>query len=246
MTSIAAAWGICCYEQGGRTYMSALRGCEWEAAPLAAGLRGGERIPGLESLQFAAPLPPFLARDTVFLGSLRHAALMVSLAPGAVLHCRIREDQQALAQAVIHDLYCHALPRNQFLPFAASAGGDIPAAEEFRLLFCMMPPADDMEGAAVDFTAEKPALQMRFPQLNFAQRTLRELLPPLGLELTLSMWNAAARMAEDRLGVHTAARYSDLVAWLMLRKNFPSNRYSITQQEHEQLRQRVQEYEEMG
>jgi hypothetical protein len=115
-----------------------------------------------------------------------------------------------------------------------------------RLLFLTDPPVEAFEGAYVDFTAKKPALQLNFPDLNFAQRAVRALLPPLGLGLLLSMWNAAGCAIEERLGAQKAAEYTDLAAWLMLRRNFPAGEHEITGPEHGQLPKRVEEYNAMG
>jgi len=114
-----------------------------------------------------------------------------------------------------------------------------------RLLLATDPglPEDGSGGAFVDFTAGQPTLQLNFHRLNFAQRTARGLLAPLGLGLLLSMWNAAGVAVQERLGTPRAAQYTDLTAWLMLRRNFPGNEYAITAAEHEQLRRRVEEYE---
>jgi len=216
-----------------------LRGASWEQAPIGADLRGDGRAQVLEALlpQRQAALP----RDTVFLEALRDAALLVSLDPGAAMRCKIRANQRELAEAAVRDLYANALPRLQFLPFAA--GTAQPPGEGYRLLFLTDPPDTAFEGAGVDFTAGQPSLRLNFPRLSFAQRTLRALLPPLGLGLLLSMWNAAGHAAQERLGPRRAAQYADLVAWLMLRRNFPANEYPITGPEHEQLQRRVDEYD---
>jgi len=203
-------------------------------------MRGDGHVQALDALLPRRQAAPSLTRDAVFLEALRDAALLASLDPGAMLYCKVREDQQALAEAVVHDLYCSALPRLQLLPFAA--GIVIPPAPGIRLLLCIDPPEEGFEGAFVDFTAEQPALQLNFPKLNFAQRTVRGLLGPLGLGLLLSMWNTAGATVQERLGTHKAAQYADLTAWLMLRRNFPGGEYPITGAEHEQLQKRVEEY----
>jgi len=207
-------------------------------------MRGNSRVQALDALLPRRQAAPSLARDAVFLEALRDAALLASLDPGASLHCKIREDQQALAEAVVHDLHSSALPRLQFLPFAA--GMVIPPVPGIRLLLAIEPPEDGFEGAFVDFTAEQPSLQLKFPRLNFAQRTVRGLLGPLGLGLLLSMWNAAGHAVQERLGTPRAAQYADLTAWLMLRRNFPGGEDPITGEEHEQLQRRVEEYEAGG
>ena len=203
-------------------------------------MRGDGRARALDALLPLRTEAPSLARDAVFLEALRDAALLASLDGAACLYCKIREDQRALAEAVVHDLCCSALPRLQFLPFAA---GTVIPPMPTRLLLALDPPEEDFEGAFVDFTAGQPELHLNFPKLNFAQRTVRGLLGPLGLGLLLSMWNAAGSAAQERLGTQKAAEYTDLAAWLMLRRNFPGNEYAITAAEHEQLRRRVEEYE---
>ena len=221
-----------------------MREAVWEEAPTGAELRGDGRMRALEAMLPQRQMPPPLSRDAVFLETLRDAALLASLCPQACLCCKIRADQRGLAEAVIYDLYGNALPWLQFLPFAA--GTAPPPAQGFRLLFLAEPPPGNPPCVFVDFTAGQPLLQLRFPRLNFAQRTLRALLPPLGRELLLSMWNAAAHAAEARLGPRRAAEYTDLTAWLMLRRNFSANEYPITAQEHAQLKQRVEDYEAAG
>jgi len=217
-----------------------MREAVWEEAPLAADLRGDGRTEALEALLGQACAAPL--RDAVFLEALRGAALLASLDPAASLRCKIRGDQQALAEAAICDIYRNALPRLLFLPFAAGTCG--PPAGDFQLLFLTDSIPEKREGAFVDFTAGQPSLQLNFPRLNFAQRTLRALLQPLGLGLLLSMYNAAGHAAEERLGARKAAQYTDLVTWLMLRRNFPANEYAITEPEHAQLRGRVEEWED--
>jgi len=204
-------------------------------------LRGDSRSQILDALLPRRQAAPSLARDTVFLEALRDAALLAALDPAARLHCKIREDQQALAEAVIHDLYCSALPQLHFLPFAV--GMVIPPAPGVRLVLGLDLPEEGFDGAFVDFTAGQPTLQLRFPRLNFAQRTVRGLLAPLGLGLLLSMWNAAGITMQERLGTQRAEGYSDLTAWLMLRRNFPAGEYAVSAEEHEQLQRRVEEYE---
>jgi len=234
-------WGFCCYENEGRAVFGRVREGVWEEAPAGADLRGDGRAQTLETMLAQRREASSLARDAVFLEALREAAMLVSLSPQACLRCKIRADQRGLAEAVICDLYANALPRLQFLPFAA--GTEPPPAQSYQLQFLIDLPAGDSQCAFVDFAAGQPSLQLRFPQLNFAQRTLRALLPPLGLGLLLSMWNAAAYTAELRLGARRAAEYTDLIAWLMLRRNFSANEYPITGAEHAQLEKRVEEYE---
>jgi len=242
-------WGFCCYENGEQLVFARVREAIWEEAPVDADLRGEGRALALEAL-LPQRQTSALPNDTAFLEALRDTALLVSMDPRACLRCRIRADQRGLAEAVIHDLYGNALPELQFLPFAA--GMEAPPAQGLRLQFLTVPPAGDcppagdFEGAYVDFTAAQPSLQLKFPRLNFAQRTLRALLPPLGLGLLLSMWNAAAGAAEARLGARRAAEYTDLTAWLMLRRNFSANEYPITGPEHAQLEKRAAEYEQAG
>jgi len=236
------SWGFCCYENGAQAIFGRLREALWEEAPLAAGLRGDGRMEALEALMGQACAAP--VRDAVFLEALRDAALLASLDPAASLRCKIRDDQRGLAEAAVCDLYRNALPRLLFMPFAA--GTENLPTEGFRLLFMTDLAPEKREGAFVDFTAGQPSLQLNFPRLNFAQRTLRALLQPLGLGLLLSMFNAAGHAAEERLGTRKAAQYTDLVAWLMLRRNFPANEYAITGPEHAQLQERVKEYDSMG
>ena len=243
---MSAPWGFYCFEAGEQLICGRMRESIWEEAPAGVDLRGEGRARALEAM---LPQRQALPKDAVFLEALRDAALLISLDPRACLRCRIRADQRGLAEAVIGDLYTNALPAIQFLPFAA--GTEPPPAQGFfRLLFLTDPPAGDyppaageFDGAYVDFTAGQPALQLRFSRLNFAQRTLRALLPPLGLGLLLSMWNAAAHAAGERLGTRRAAEYDDLTAWLMLRRNFSANEYPISGQEYAQLEKHVEEYE---
>ena len=234
----ARPWGFCCYEEE-KIYFARLEGDAWMKTPMD--FRGEGRAEALGALLPRRRTLGPLARDAVFLEALRDAALLVSLSPEASLCCKIRPDQLALAEAVVYDLYCNAMPRLVFLPFAAGTGG-MPGPG-FRLVFLTNPPEEECQGAFADFTAEQPSLRLNFPGMNFAQRTLRALLPPLGLGILLSMWNAASRDAQARLGAHKAAQYCDLVAWLMLRRNFAANEYPISEAEHGQLLRRAEEYE---
>lgn len=233
-------WGFfCCKEDEGLVF-GRLEQSSWEKTPLTAQFYSEGSAQDLAAFLPRRHAMAALARDAAFLEALRNAAIMVCLAPGLRLCCKIRENQQALAEAAIFDVYSNALPQQQFLSFAA--GTQLPE-EPFQLLLSPVLPEGDWEGALVDFTAEQPTLQMRFLQLNFAQRTLCALLPPLGLGLTLSMWNAACRLVQARLGSQAAAQYTDLITWIMLRKNFSANQYPITGPEHTQLLARVKEYE---
>lgn len=240
MPVITRPWGFYCCEEGDRFGFARLKGKQWAHAPLE-GLRGDGRAAAAEALLPGGPSLPPLTRDAVFLEALRDAALLVSLDPEASLRCKIRGDQRALAEAAVFDLYRNALPRLHFLPFAA--GTQAPPAREFRLLLLTELPEGEFAGARVDFTAAQPSLQLNFPRLHFAQRTLRALLPPLGLGVLLSMFNAAGRAVEEALGTQKAAQYDDLAAWLMLRRNFSANEYAITEAEHAQLERRAAEYE---
>ncbi|MCL2494350.1 MAG: hypothetical protein FWE98_01665 [Oscillospiraceae bacterium] len=245
-----STWGFCCYEDGEQTYFAHIENGRWARFPFGD-MRGDNRLLALEALLPQRQSAPALGRDAVFLEALRDAALLVSLDPAAGLRCKIRADQRDLAEAVVYDLYASALPQLQFLPFAA--GTELPPAPGLRLLLSPQRisdspgtpndlPESDFVGARVDFTAAQPTLQLNFPRLNFAQRTMRGLLAPLGLGLLLSMWNAAAHAAGERLGARRAAEYTDLTAWLMLRRSFPGNEYAVTGEEHEQLRRCAEEY----
>ncbi len=234
-------WGFCCYEEEDVLMFSRLEDASWKKIMLGMDLRGDCRHELLDELLPLRQPPSSLTKDNVFWDTLRSTAILVSLAPDTVLHCRIRPDQQVLAETVLYDIFCNALPRLQMLPFVA--GAETQPQNGFRLLLVPYAPASDIEGAYVDFTAEKPTLLMRFHKLNFAQRVVRELLPPLGLNILQSMWNVSSRMVEERLGTAVAAEYNDLVVWLMLRKNLSANAYAITEAEHEQLLNRVKEYE---
>jgi len=236
-------WGFCCYEDDNQAWFAYIEDNHWKKTPLGD-MRGEDRVRALEALLPRRQEAPSLARDAVFLEALRDAALLAGLDGAACLHCKIREDQQALAEAVVHDLYCSALPLLQILPFAA--GTVVPPVPGIRLLLTTDPPEEGFEGAFVDFTAGQPSLQLNFPRLNFAQRTARGLLAPLGLGLLLSMWNAAGHTVQERLGAGKAEEYADLTAWLMLRRSFPGGEYPITEAEHEQLQRRVEEYEARG
>jgi len=245
-----STWGFCCYEDENHAHFAQIEGGRWVRAPIGD-MRGENRLQALEARLPAGQSAAPLGRDAVFLEALRDAALLVSLDPAACLRGQIRADQRDLAEAVVYDLYASALPQLHFLPFAA--GTEIPPAPGLRLLLSPQRvsdspgtpndlPESDFVGAFVDFTAAQPTLQLNFPRLNFAQRTVRGLLAPLGLGLLLSMWNAAAHAAGERLGARRAAEYTDLTAWLMLRRSFPGNEYAVTGEEHEQLRLRAEEY----
>jgi len=230
-----APWGFCCFEDEGQTVFARITDGRWEKS------FPGELRQALEALLPQRREMSSVLRDAVFLEALRDAALLVSLDPRACLRCKIRADQRDLAETLLCDLYDNALPALQFLPFAA--GTEAPPAQGFQLLFLTDLPAGNAEGASVDFTAAQPALQLSFPRLGFAQRTLRALLPPLGLGLLRSMWDAAAQAAAERLGARCAAEYTDLTAWLMLRRNFSANEHEISEQEYAQLERRMGEYE---
>ena len=234
-------WGFYCCEDENKIIFSRIEDGQWVNSPFEENLRGDGLAQALEALLPRHLSAPVLERDAVFLEALRDAALLVSLEPETRMVCKIREDQQALAEEVICDLYRSALPYPQFLPFAA--GPECPPAQGLRLLLTTDTPEEVSEAAFVDFTAEKPALRLNFPGLGFARRTMRSLLGPLGLRLLLSMWNAAAQSVEERLGMQKAALYTDLVAWLMLRRNFPAGEFAVSGEEHDKLRRRVQEYE---
>ena len=97
-------------------------------------------------------------------------------------------------------------------------------------------------GVLVDLECVPPQLQLQFPQLNFAQRTARTLLSRLDLPFLVSMWNAAERVVAETIGADETAAAQDLITWQMLRKNFASHTFSITEEEHVQLQRKVKEF----
>ncbi|MCL2105549.1 MAG: hypothetical protein FWH26_00540 [Oscillospiraceae bacterium] len=189
--------------------------------------------------------------DELFLKTFRSAAFLVCLSSQSKLICRTSEAHRPLAEAALADLYCHALPpqHRRFISAVAgsgclpmedygiviSAGGTLPLPEE----------SESFTGALVDFKAEPPRMQLYFPCLNFAQRTARSLLRRLDLPFLVSMWNAAERLVAEVLGAEAAMEAQDLITWQMLRKNFASHKFSITEKEHERLQRRVKLFHEM-
>ena len=252
-TGINAAWGVSCFPVMDCMVYARMRAMPqggWVHSLQAADLspyigRGAELRPGSilpERGAFAQ-----WAGDGVFLEALRDAALLCCLQPGGVMRCQIRESRQAMAEALLADLLANALPP-QWLRYAtfAAGSGQPPSHRDYTLLLSAHFPGDAKDGAFADFTAQPPALDLRFPQLNFAQRTVKSLLAPLGLSVLLSMWNAAARTVIDNLGEKQAAAAQDLITWQMLRRNFSSGKYAITEEEHRALQAKVKEMHQLA
>ena len=184
-----------------------------------------------------------LPRDGRFMEALRDAAFLTCLASGTQLRCAIDEQQKPLAEAVLAELLVGAVPVEhlRFVSFIAGTG-ELPQVG-FQFSFaCGASPEDEFEGAFVDFTAVPHALELRFQTLNFAQRTVRKLLPKLGLSVLLSMWNAAERTVIETIGT-AAGESQDLIAWELLRHNFTVSKFPMTQEELDRLQKRAAAYE---
>ena len=251
-TDFAQPWGMACFSVEDCMVFARMRKTPehgWvyrlQAANLAPYIgRGAELRPASilpESGAFAQWVD-----DGMFLEALRDAAFLTCLAPGDTLHCKIKENRRTLAEAVLADLLCHAVaPQHlRFVSFAAGSGR-LPA-EGFTFLLSARESEAHETGAFADFTASPPTLDLRFPALNFARRTAKALLAPLGLSVLASMWNAAERLVVETLGEQQAAAAQDLVAWQMLRKNFPSGDYPITEEEHRALQGKVKRFQGAG
>ena len=201
-------------------------------------------------LYTAEILPPqghLLPQDERFLEALRDAAFLTCLAPGTVLFCIISEEQQYLTEAVFGELLTSAVPAEhlRYLSFIAGTG----TLPQVGFQFCVTCQTADPEGedaplaahVGVDFTASPAMLELRFQALNFAQRTVRSLLPKLGLSVLLSMWNAAERTVIETVG-EAAVDSPDLIAWELLRRNFAMSKFPITKEEQRTLHQKVEDF----
>jgi|GEM_PF-2621620 len=184
-----------------------------------------------------------LPGDGRFMEALRDAAFLTCLAGGTQLRCAIDEQQKSLAEAVLAELLTAAVPAEhlRFVSFIAGTG-ELPQVGFQFSLACNGTPEDAFEGAFVDFTAVPHALELRFQTLNFAQRTVRKLLPKLGLSVLLSMWNAAEHTVIETMGT-AAGESQDLIAWELLRHNFTVSKFPMTQEELDRLQKRAAAYE---
>ncbi|MDR3313518.1 MAG: hypothetical protein LBS96_03565 [Oscillospiraceae bacterium] len=186
--------------------------------------------------------------DERFLKAFRSAALLVCLDDSSRFLCRVEQTHRPLAEAVLADIFCNALPQQHRRFVTAVAGTGRLAAEGFRYTITaggeapLPQDSENFRGAAVDFLPEPPLLDLRFPHLSFAQRTVRSLLGRLDLPFLVSMWNAAERVVVETIGAAEAAQAQDIVTWQMLRKNFSNRRFPITEAEHTQLQRRVREF----
>jgi len=261
-TDFAAPWGMACFPLEGFLVLARMRhaadgawayalraadlrpyaGCGVELRPedIVPGQGGSRRVQSQAQGAFAQ-----WAGDGVFLEALRDAAFLTGLLPGGVMRCKIRENRQPLVQAVLADLLANAAAP-QFLRYASfAAGSGAPPDGGYALLLSPGFSGEaERDGAFADFTASPPGLELRFPEMNFAMRTAKALLAPLGLSVLLSMWNAAARTVADALGERRAAGAQDLITWQMLRKNFSGGSYPITREEHAALQGKVKAFHE--
>lgn len=186
--------------------------------------------------------------DERFLRAFRSAALLTCLDDGSRFLCRVEETQRSLAEAVLADVFCNAVPQQHRRFVTAAAGTGRIAGEGFRYTVAagndILAPerAAPFQGVTVDFLPEPPVLDLRFTSLVFAQRTARALLGRLDLAFFVSMWNAAERVVVETIGAKEAAQAQDIVTWQMLRKNFSSHRFPITEEEHAALQRRVRDF----
>ncbi len=187
--------------------------------------------------------------DERFLKAFRSAALLVCMDERSRFLCRTEQTQSALAEAVLADIFCNALPQQhrRFLTAAAGTGRIAQMGFRFTVTAGGEPPLpsgnqSEFKGAAVDFQPQPPVLDLRFTSLSFAQRTMRSLLGKLDLPFLVSMWNAAERVVVETIGAKEAAQAQDIVTWQMLRKNFANHKFPITEEEHTMLQRRVRDF----
>jgi hypothetical protein len=228
-----------------------LRGweCSLRVADLTALRRQGLELPLESVLPNHSAFAKWACVDELFLKTFRSAGFFVCLAPENKLLCRAGEGQRPLAEAALADLLCHAVPpQHRRFVSAAIGTGELPR-EDYALLVSVggdPPELRGSNGATVDLEAEPPTLGLTFQRLNFSQRSARALLSRLDLPFLVSMWNAAEQMVAEALGSRETAGAQDLVTWLMLRKNFASHKYAITEEEHMRLQRLVKAFHEQG
>ncbi|MDR1464323.1 MAG: hypothetical protein LBJ11_03360 [Oscillospiraceae bacterium] len=182
--------------------------------------------------------------DHRFLHSFRQAALLTVAAPESRLYCLVDPKLPRLAEAVLAEIYCHALPpqvaRMTAVASTAAEGG---CRTDVWILPPDSLPPQAQHAVTADFSKEQPELRFALEQLTFAQRTIQTLLGRLDLEFVKSMWNAAVKTVIEKMGVEYARAAPDLVAWQMLRKNFASRSFAITPAEHDALARKVKHFQ---
>jgi hypothetical protein len=221
----------------------------WENTLRAADL-GAFNEQGLE-LDFDAvllnhnQLTKWVDSDPQFLKAFRSAVFLACLSPGTPFVCHCGEKARALGEAVLADVYCHALPpqHRRFVRAAIGTGLSVLPENAFTIAVGGALPEPPENGVLADFSGEQPRLLLNMHSLGFAQRTVRTLLTRLDLPFLLSMWNAAEKTVVETMGAAYAAEAQDLVTWQMLRKNFASHKFSITAEEHKRLQRKVKEYQ---
>ncbi|MDR0531901.1 MAG: hypothetical protein LBG83_07555 [Oscillospiraceae bacterium] len=239
----AAPWGVVYLPTGRHVVFCTISACDggWAYSLRAADLsRHGRAWAELAAPQLLPEAPP--PADPRFAEALRDAAFLVCAGdPGSALRCKIGEDQRELAMAILRDLLENAVaPQHlRFLSFIAGTGELPPDGFLFRLGRDAAPP--ELCGAFVDFVCAPAALELRFSALNFAQRSVRGLLPQLGRAMLLSMWDAAQRQVIETMGAQ-AAQAPDLVAWEMLRRNFARRKFPITEPELRALQAKLEAF----
>jgi len=249
-TNSLRPWGLACIPlitQNGHflvLYQGEKQGFSWRQTLRVLDLRDAEYASAeILTDEFLPCHAERLPRDGRFMEALRDAAFLTCLAGGTQLRCAIDEHQKPLAEAVLAELLTGAVPAEhlRFVSFIAGTG-ELPQVG-FQFSFaCNASPEDKFEGAFADFTAVPHALELRFQTLNFAQRTVRKLLPKLGLSVLLSMWNAAERTVVETIGT-AAGESQDLIAWELLRHSFTVSKFPMKQEELDRLQQRAAAYE---
>ena len=221
---------------------------ELRLADTAAYRQQGLELPLETALGGQSMFAKWACVDERFLKAFRSAALLTCLDDDSRFLCRVAETQRSLAEAVLADIFCNALPQQHRRFVTAAAGTGRIAAEGFRYTVSaggasLTPKATKtFRGATVDFLPEPPVLDLRFTNLGFAQRTARTLLGRLDLAFFVSMWNAAERVVVETIGAKEAAQAQDIITWQMLRKNFSNHKFPITEEEHAALQRRVSQF----
>jgi hypothetical protein len=225
------------------------KGGVWESAVAAFDISGFHTT-GIE-LQYNRFFPDHSAfskwacMDERFLKTMRGAALMCCLDSGAAFLCYTGAQRRHLAMSILADLFENAIPSQQYRFVSAVVGTGRVDMLPYTVRICASttPPTKPLAtGVLVDLGATPPTLEAHFGTLNFAQRTMQQLLGLLDLQTLRSTWNNAQRVVIETIGVQATEQSQDLTMWQMVRKSFPSSKFPVTEAEHTRLQEQIEKF----
>ncbi|MDR1734168.1 MAG: hypothetical protein LBR73_04720 [Oscillospiraceae bacterium] len=213
----------------------------WQATVRVADMGQGKgHAPHLDAAALFQEHPRLqqqIGEDGVFLRRLRTGVCLCTLDAVSQVVALVPADRTRLAESLLSDAFVNAMPAGRRRYISAVCGTAALPASAYRLhIRATEEPSAHAAAVSADFTLAPPTLRSRFPELNFAQRTAKELLAMLDLPFYLSMFDAAEKFVTEKIGAVHAQNAQDLITWQMLRKNFPLQSFSITEAEMQALR----------